>query len=84
MAHPLCTKGSQRETHYFDWRWGGRTAEDKRRLDLQEEDTEGHAREYAKYVFCSMFFLSFLGCDLSLSLSISLSRAISARLHSLK
>ena len=49
MAHPLCTKGSQRETHYFDWRWGGRTAEDRHALRLSEDDTEGHAAQYARY-----------------------------------
>ena len=49
MAHPLCAKGAQRETHYFDWRWGGRTEEDKKALALKEEDTKGHAEQYARY-----------------------------------
>ena len=49
MAHPLCTKGIQRETHYFDWRWGGRTDEEKQALGLEEGDTEGHAEQYARY-----------------------------------
>ena len=49
MAHPLCTKGSQRETHYFDWRWGGRTAEEKLALNITEDDTEAHAKQYARY-----------------------------------
>lgn len=49
MAHPLCTKGSQRETHYFDWRWGGRTQADKESLALKEDDVEGHAAQYQSY-----------------------------------
>ena len=49
MSHPLCTKGAQRETHYFDWRWGGRTQEDKDALDLKENDIEGHRAQYQSY-----------------------------------
>ncbi len=49
MTHPLCTKGVQRETHYFDWRWGGRTEEDRKAHGLREDDIEGHSAEYQKY-----------------------------------